>query len=123
MLNPHDRSVGSPGTRRAFWAACLIVLGALSGCGGSKISVNIASGGGYEIDLTGTAVDDKDLESLKNIVNLKGIDLQGTQISDAGLDHLCAIESLKSISLGRSNVTREGVARLKKTRPNWHVEY
>jgi len=73
MLNPHDRSVGSPGTRRAFWAACLIVLGALSGCGGSKISpeqkaamsriqdlggrVNIASGGGYEIDLTGTAVD------------------------------------------------------------------
>jgi hypothetical protein len=115
------------------------VLTAVTGCGGTKVSpeqraamsklqdiggrVNIASGGGYKVDLTKTAVEDRDLEHLHHIANLKSVDLQGTRITDEGLEHLKAIATLKSLSLERTTVTRAGVEDLRKSLPEVDVRF
>lgn len=115
------------------------MLTAVTGCGGTKVSpeqraamsklqdiggrVNIASGGGYKVDLTKTAVEDRDLEHLHHIANLKSVDLQGTRITDEGLEHLKAIATLKSLSLERTTVTRAGVEDLRKSLPEVDVRF
>lgn len=118
-------------------AVSLIVLGALAGCGAkfspeqtaamAKIQelggrVNYRNGG-YQVDFTNTPVEDKDLEILKHIPNLRSVRLQGTPITDAGLPVLVSITSLEAIWLQRSYVTREGVDNLKKALPNADVQY
>jgi len=113
----------------------LIALGIATGCG-SKISpeqkaamlkiqdiggrINYRNGG-YQVDLTRTGVEDKDLKVLQHIVNLKVVELEGTQITNEGLEHLEAIETLVGVSVQRTRVTREGVQKLKVALPKADV--
>jgi len=122
---------------RAMAAACLIALGAAGGCGakmspeqravmgkiqdlGGKVNFNH---GGYNVDLTKTPVEDRDLADLKAFSNLKVLRLQGTQITDAGLVHLQSIASLESINLERTVATRAGVESLRKALPKADVKF
>ena len=79
--------------------------------------------GGYEVDLTKTPVEDKDLAHLKQIPNLKNVDLQGTRITDAGLAHLGGIETLELVYLQRTIITPEGLEQFKKSLPKAEVNY
>ncbi len=123
--------------RSLLLAGCLCAALALSGCGGAGAGseeqkqaivklqdvggrVNLKRGG-YEVDLTGTGVEDADLAPLRNISNLKNVDLQGTQISDAGLVHLQSIPTLEYVFVQRTQVTAEGAANLQKTLPKAEV--
>ncbi|MGD9720020.1 MAG: hypothetical protein AB7O59_02255 [Pirellulales bacterium] len=85
---------------------------------GGKIN---SEGGGYKLVLTGTQVEDADLEGLQHVANLTEIDLRGTRITDAGLPHLQAISTLKFVRIERTNITREGADRLEKSRPDLDV--
>jgi hypothetical protein len=77
--------------------------------------------GGYEVDLTKTPVENKDLAQLKQIPNLKNIDLQGTRVGDEGIEHLQSIDTLELVYLQRTVVTPEGAERLRKSLPNAEV--
>ena len=79
--------------------------------------------GGYEIDLTKTPVENKDLACLKKIPNLKNIDLQGTRITDEGLEHLRGIDTLEVVYIQRTIVSREAADSLKKALPKAEVNY
>ncbi len=48
-------------------------------------------------------------------------DLAGTQVADAGLVHLKGLTKLKRLSLQGSQVTRAGVAELKKALPKCSI--
>ncbi len=118
--------------RRAWWLAWVLVSLSPAACGtaitpeqtqaiaqvqalGGKVNFKH---GGYEVDLTGTPVEDQDLACLKHIAKLKNLDLQGTRITDNAIPHLQAIETLELITLQRTEITAQGVATLKKSRPN-----
>jgi hypothetical protein len=85
---------------------------------GGKIN---SEGGGYKLVLSGTQIEDADLEGLKNIANLTEIDLRGTRITDAGLPHLQAITTLKFVRIERTNITPAGAEQLEKARPDLDV--
>jgi hypothetical protein len=74
--------------------------------------------GGYDVDMTNTAAEDKHLVHLPKISNLKTVDLRGTLITDAGLEYLKPITTLEHVELGRTGVTAEGVEGLQKALPN-----
>lgn len=118
-------------------AAYLVAVAAVSGCGANVSPEQKAAlakiqdlggsvtfkNGGYKVDLTNTPVEDKDLESLKHIANLKRVDLQGTRIGDDGLQHLSSITSLEIIVLQRTVATRNGIEKLKKALPKTDVQF
>jgi hypothetical protein len=114
---------------------CLLVILAVTGCGTSATPEHTAAldrlqalggkinfeRGGYHVDMQGTGVQDKDLEQLKHIANLKSLDLRGTRITDKGLTHVQALGALEQINLVRTETTRDSVERLKAARPNLEV--
>jgi hypothetical protein len=81
----------------------------------------VYEGGGYKVNLTGTQIQDKDLEILKHVQNLQELDLRGTQITDDGLGHLKALAALRFIRLERTGTTRDGIKTLKSAIPNLDV--
>lgn len=78
--------------------------------------------GGYEVNLSRTAVQDRDLVHLQHIPKLKKLSLQETQITDAGLAHLEPIQTLEFIALSRTTVTDKGMEKLKLALPNARVQ-
>jgi hypothetical protein len=117
--------------------ACLVVGGAVAGCG-SPISPEqkhamdevIKLGGrisfqnnGYKVDFTKTEVHDKDLELLKNIENVKTVDLEGTLISDPALETLKSLGSLEALDVRRTGATREAIEAFKAARPKVEVQH
>jgi hypothetical protein len=81
--------------------------------------------------LENAAITDAGLEHLKGLSSLKELDLFGTQVTDAGLEHLTGLKSLEKLKLGyftlspelappelrRTNVTSDGVKRLRQALP------
>lgn len=123
--------------RASLILAGVLSCGLLGGCGkgvtpeqtaaiarfqeiGGRVNVKR---GGYEVDLTKTAVEDSDLAHLKHLSNLKNIDLQGTGVGDVGIDNLMGIESLEYVYLQRTKCTPEKVEALKKTIPKAEVRF
>jgi hypothetical protein len=53
-----------------------------------------------------------------NLKKLEGLRLESNPITDADLEYLTALKSLGSLRITRTNVTKEGVAELKKALPN-----
>lgn len=113
---------------RVEYCAWLLLACLLSGCGagiseeqkaamqhlrdvGAKVNY---SNGGYEVDFTGTQVEDADLAYLKHIPHVRNVNLQGTRVSDAGMEHLLVIETLEFLYLQRSTVSRAKADELKK---------
>ena len=71
-----------------------------------------------DIPNNGGRFTDAALESLARSKTLEELRLRGDHITDGGLRHLEASTSLRSLRLfPRSQVTEEGVARLKRLRP------
>jgi hypothetical protein len=135
MIGPVDSTCLAPSGWRWFALACLLALGAFGGCGATvsaeqkEVIAKIQDlggrvdykRGGYEVDLTKSAVENQDLALLTKIPNLKILDLGGTRVSDEGMQHLYAISSLEQVSVRRTAVTHEGIANLKKALPKVEV--
>jgi hypothetical protein len=117
--------------------ACLVVVAAVGGCGTpvtpeQKAAIDLVQDlggkvnferGGYLIDLRGTQVEDKDLESLKDFEGLRELNLTGTRITDKALPYLQASETLKIARLQRTLITPAGVKKLRKAKPDLQVDY
>ncbi len=70
--------------------------------------------GGYEIDLTNTQVQNKDLALLKDIPNLITLDLSGTQINDDSLPYLRALDKVELIVVARTLLSNDGIEGLRE---------
>ena len=117
--------------------ACLVVVAAIGGCGApispeQKAAMDLVQDlggevnyehGGYEIDLTGTQVEDKHLDALKNFEGLRELDLRGTRITDKALPYMQVSETLQIVRLQRTLVTPEGAKNLAKSKPGLQVGY
>jgi hypothetical protein len=73
------------------------------------------------LGLSGTNVGDQGLVHLAKLTNLEVLRLNDTKVTDAGLVRLTHLNRLRRLSLG-PNVTRGGVARLRKALPNCRIE-
>jgi len=49
--------------------------------------------------------------------------LQGTEISDAGLVHLMGLSNLTDLDLGGTEVSDEGISKLKEALPNCEIDF
>ena len=61
---------------------------------------------------------DDDMKHVVALGNVKLVDIRGTSLTDAGLRHLESVEALDTVRLLGTMVTREGMARFQKARPN-----
>lgn len=91
--------------------------------GGTKITDAAAAEIGQlknlnKLHLEYTSLSDVGLSQLKNLPYLEYLNLIGTKVSDAGLQSLVGIKSLKNVYVWKSAVTKEGIAKLKKARPD-----
>ena len=117
--------------RKLIVLACCFSAAVAVGCGGVSPEqkqalqrvqelggrVNVKRGG-YEVDLTKSPVEDKDLVVLKDISNIKTLNLSGTRVTDAGLAHLTVLTSLEFLDLRTTTTTPQGAEGLKKALPN-----
>jgi hypothetical protein len=69
--------------------------------------VNVA-----EARLSGTAVTDAELESLRGLSQLRRLDLSGTDVTDAGLVYLETLSQLRWLALRNTRVTDAGLMHL-----------
>ena len=72
------------------------------------------------MDLFATRVTDAGLVHLKGLHKLKTLILWGA-ITDAGLENLKELKQLESLGLAGTNVTREGVKRLRQALPKCEI--
>jgi hypothetical protein len=63
--------------------------------------------------LFGTCVDDKGLEHLAGLTDLRALYLESTPVGDAGLVHLRRLTNLRSLALTGTRVTNAGLVHLK----------
>jgi hypothetical protein len=71
--------------------------------------------------LDATPIRDEDLRHLARLNRLEELYLYMTDISDAGLRYLTGLTNLRSLSLQGTQVTREGVAALKRVLPELSI--
>ena len=76
-----------------------------------------------EIDLGDTDVSDEDLLLLRHFPHLEWLCLEDASITDYGLSSLTYMTSLQCVELYRTNVTEEGIARLRKALPHCRIEW
>lgn len=65
------------------------------------------------LELNGTPIDDAGLRHVAPLRQLECLYLEGTQVSDAGLETLRSLTNLKELHLEQTQVTPEGVTRLR----------
>ena len=68
-------------------------------------------------------VTDKGLVPLAQLKKLSSLALNGGYISDAGLVHLEPLTTLKQLTLYDTQVTKDGIARLRKSLPACQIKY
>lgn len=73
------------------------------------------------LHLEKTKVTDAGLKHLANLQNLEYLNLYGTEITDAGLDALVPLKKLQKVYTWQTKVTIDGVAKLKKARPDLKI--
>jgi hypothetical protein len=67
-----------------------------------------------ELKLEGPQVDDRALEFVKQLPELKTLSLYGSSITDDGLANLKDARRLEALGLGKTKVTRRGLAHLER---------
>ncbi len=101
------------------------------------VSVNLSGGNATDADVTRladfphltsldvsrTAVTGATMSDLVGLEYLLRLNLYGTQVDDAALDQLADFPALESVYLWNSNVTEEGVARLRDALPNAEINF
>lgn len=65
-----------------------------------------------ELDLSGAAITDADLERLAAFPNLQRLSLRSTPITDAGLVHLASLDRLRFVVLRETQITALGIRSL-----------
>jgi hypothetical protein len=78
--------------------------------------------GGYRVDLGSSRIENDDLQNLYAIPDLTSVDLRGTQVNDEAIPYLQKITTLKHLNIERTAITPEGVAALKKAKPDLTIE-
>ncbi|MCE9555579.1 MAG: hypothetical protein K8T91_19700 [Planctomycetes bacterium] len=73
------------------------------------------------IGLEGTAITDRGLLYLSDLLKLDNVDLTNTTITDAGLRILSGISTLQYVHLDGTRVTAQGVAMLQEALPNCEI--
>ena len=53
---------------------------------------------------------------------VSAVELHGLAINDSHVEHLCKMKSLESISLNLTDITDDGMARLRNAHPNAVIE-
>jgi hypothetical protein len=71
-----------------------------------------------DLNLSFTAVTDRGIKNLRSLSQLQDLDLTGTKVTDTSLPALRRFDKLRRISLARSGITKEGVERLLRDRPD-----
>lgn len=74
-----------------------------------------------ELDLSHTRCGDATVFALADHDGLRTLWLTGSTITDASIPVLSRMQSIESIDLQRSQVTDEGLAKLKISHPNWKI--
>lgn len=67
----------------------------------------------FEVDLSGTTVDDQALARLPGVTDVQWLDLRNTAVSDAGMQHLARCQELRWLWLYDTRVTNRGLEDLK----------
>jgi len=73
------------------------------------------------LDLSRTGINGRGLEVLSGLAYLARINLYGTQVDDALLDVLASFPALEAVYLWETDVTAEGVARLRDALPDTEI--
>jgi hypothetical protein len=60
------------------------------------------------LQMANADVDDRTLEHLKGLTELRELDLNGTQVTDAGLAVVAGLPQLRTLRLARTRITDEG---------------
>jgi hypothetical protein len=77
-----------------------------------------------EVNLVGRSVTDIELKELAGIsAELERLNLDGTKVMDAGLNELARFKGLKKLDLRNTQVTVDGVARLRELLPRCLIEH
>jgi Leucine Rich repeat len=69
------------------------------------------------LSLEDTQVTDAGLAHLKPLKKLRELDLKGAPVGDAGLDHISELKRLRKLTVVNTQVSAEGVARLRRSLP------
>lgn len=113
-----------------LWLASVFVI-ALTGCGrksagggDAQVLESLAAytpkpvlndqGRVVELKLEGAQVDDRALDNLKSLSELKLLSLYGSSVTDEGLVKLSELARLESLGLGKTKVTRRGLAHIER---------
>ncbi len=64
-----------------------------------------------------TNITDRNIENLKNLLQLQYLNLSGTAVTVNGLNTLKGLTSLKSLFLYKTNITADGLGAVQKTFP------
>lgn len=67
-----------------------------------------------ELKLEGSQVDDRALDHVKDLPELKTLSLYGASVTDEGLTKLSEARRLEALGLGKTAVTRRGLANLER---------
>jgi Leucine-rich repeat (LRR) protein len=77
-----------------------------------------------ELNLDSCEINDDSLKNLEDLKRLESLNLASTPISDAGLEHLKGLTALRTLDLSNvSDVTEEGIQKLKKSLPECHIKH
>ncbi len=63
------------------------------------------------------------LQGDEHLGNAVYVDLEGRPITDAGLEHLKGLTNLELLVLGDTQVTDEGIKKLREALPNCNINY
>ena len=74
------------------------------------------------LDLRATTTDDAALALLHGDAHVEDLVLAQTRVTDTGLEHVLTMSGLKRVYLWRSNVTADGIARLRSERSSLAVD-
>ena len=61
---------------------------------------------------------DADLAILRGFDRLEYVDIEFSDVTDAAIDDLCSLPQLKYLRLGGSKITPQGIAELRRRKPN-----
>jgi hypothetical protein len=74
-----------------------------------------------ELDLSHTTVDDSVMKAAASAKNLEVLWFTGTKVSDQSVDAVAGLSKLQMVNVQQSAITKTGLSRLKKKRPQLEI--
>ena len=89
---------------------------------GGKVKRNALTGAVVTLDLSGTHIDNHDLEHLAVLFQPQILDLSDTDITDNATRHLSGWASLRKLILARTRITKNAVESMKYFSPGLEIQ-